>query len=272
MKYKCEILTDDGMNVKGLRMIEAMIATATQAGVQPIIRKRNAYQGDCELLMIYGVGHPVMMHDFKRHVESGRHAIGWDLGYYGRHTKRTYPMRLTINAPHPQALIEPMPPGRWVSSGIHLRHDYNPDGHIVLCGLGRKGRHQFGYEGTAWESQKLREIRAAHPGRKVLYRPKAGALEPIGCPSDPHSTIEKVIYGASLVVVRHSNVAVDACIAGIPVVCEDGAAAALYGDDLCNPKRPTTEERLAFLQSLAYWQWSPDEALQAWRFILGHCG
>ena len=71
--------------------------------------------------------------------------------------------------------------------------------------------------------------------------------------------------GASLVVCSHSNVAVDACIAGIPVDCTDGAALALYKDN----QNPTVERRLEFLRSLAWWQWSTREAPQAWEFIKG---
>ncbi len=267
---RCEFLIDDGMNPKGQRMIRAMIEAAPAVGVTPVIHRRDGYKGECELLMIYGVGHPINSRDAKRHTDSGRHSIGWDLGYFGRAAKH-YPMRLTIDAPHPQHLIRPMPPERFDSSGTRMRQDCNPAGHIVLAGQGRKSRHQYDYDGTEWEVGKLRQIRAAYPGRKVIYRPKPGAVEAIGCPSDAHSPIDKVIHGASLVVVRHSNVAVDACIAGIPVVCEDGAAAALYGADICNPRNPTIQERLEFMRSLAWFQWSANEALQAWRFILPLC-
>ena len=39
----------------------------------------------------------------------------------------------------------------------------------------------------------------------------------------PTGTIADVLNGCSVVVCRHSNVAVDACIAGVPVECEGGA-------------------------------------------------
>lgn len=269
---RCEFLIDGGMNVKGMRMMQAMMNASRMFGISNVQRRRDQYVGDCELLMIYGIGHPIMRHNFKAHIESGRNAIGWDLGYYGRHTGGSYPMRLSLNAPHPQAMMRKEKAGRWESAGIALRNDYRPDGHIVLAGLGRKGRVQFDYDGASWEQETLDKIRAAYPGRTVVYRPKAGATEPLNCKTDATSPIEKVIKGASLVVVRHSNVAIDACIAGIPVVCYDGAAASLYGSDLCNPVNPTEQERLEFLRSLAYWQWRPAEAELAWKFILSRLG
>ena len=161
-------------------------------------------------------------------------------------------------------------PCRWAGTGRPLRAEFNPDGHIVLCGMGRKSRVQFGIDGTAWERKTLSKIRTAYPGVKVVYRPKAGAMETLDkdVRVDPTSPIERVVAGARLVVVRHSNVAIDACIAGVPVVCEDGAASKLYGADLCNPVHPSPEQRLQFLQSLAHWQYRPEESLSCWRHIL----
>jgi hypothetical protein len=82
--------------------------------------------------------------------------------------------------------------------------------------------------------------------------------------------IEIVLSGASLVVCRHSNVALDACIAGIPVVCEDGIASTLYGNDINNPIMPTLEQRRQLIANAGWWQWSPTEARQAWEFIKGN--
>ena len=75
--------------------------------------------------------------------------------------------------------------------------------------------------------------------------------------------IEQVLAGARLVVCRHSNVAVDAVIAGVPFECEDGAAYWLQG------KPYTVENRLDLLHRLCWWQWTCYEAPAAWRFIKG---
>jgi hypothetical protein len=68
--------------------------------------------------------------------------------------------------------------------------------------------------------------------------------------------------GASMLVCRHSNCAVDAVVAGVPIECEDGAAKWLDGKPY---KRRTRKD---FLNRLAYWQWKASEAAQAWQFIL----
>ena len=116
-----------------------------------------------------------------------------------------------------------------------------------------------------WEHRILAQVHSAYPGARILYRSKRPEHFD-GCPSIDGS-IEQALKGASLVVCHHSNVAVDACIAGIPVVCADGAAAALYNNDLLNPVTPSFEERLRFLRNLAWWQWHPSEAKKAWTFI-----
>lgn len=269
MALSVEVLIDDRVNVKGHKMLVALHESAHAAGLKSVATK--AYKGESELLVMYGIGSPVKMPIFNGHIKSGRHAIGIDLGYYGRGDNKSYPIRVTIDAPHPQKLMShEVDPSRWNATGKPMRADFNPDGHIVLCGMGRKSRVQFGIDGTAWERSALAKIRAAYHGVQIVYRPKAGATECLDrtVKVDAISPIEKVIAGARLVVARHSNVAIDACIAGVPVVCEDGAASKLYGADLCNPKNPSPEERLRFLRALAHWQYRPEESLTCWRHIL----
>jgi hypothetical protein len=55
--------------------------------------------------------------------------------------------------------------------------------------------------------------------------------------------IEHVLAGASLVVTWHSNVAVDAIRLGIPVICREGAAAAVCPSELgADDPRPLDPE------------------------------
>lgn len=254
-----EILVDPGAAPRGRLMIEAMIAAAPV----PVVA-RTYYRGDCDLLMIYGTGHPIRRTSWLRHLKRGRHVVGWDLGYWKRKHDDTFRMRLTIDADHPHALIRPEDPQRWDAEQIPLRNDYNPKGPIVLVGLGRKTAKVLGIGNGQWERNTLRALQREFPGRRIVYRPKRITDSMLfGIPA-LHGSIEQVLQGASLVVCRHSNVAVDACIAGVPVRCEDGAALALYRD---NPS-PTPEQRMQFLRSLAHWQYQPEEAPLAWQYLL----
>lgn len=253
---RCEVLTDPMMLKRGSRMLDAMIEAS------PIeIRVRQAYVGDCDLLMVYGPGHPIRRPWQMRHMQTGRRMIAWDLGYWDRDNT----MRVTIDHDHPQAWLKPEKSDRWRSAKIDLREDAHPDGPIILVGLGAKQVRVLNALPGQWEARALKRIRKLHPGREVLFKPKRpGDLGPEGIRVLKDVPIEQALLGASLVVCRHSNVAVDACIAGVPVECEDGAAIALYGD---NPS-PSCQQRLEFLQNLAYWQWKPTEAKEAWNYLL----
>lgn len=261
---RCEILTDPETFPRGTRMLQAMIVAAPIPAVT-----RTVYQGDCELLMLYGSGHPVRRPWWRKHVANGGRVIAWDLGYWHRRVDNTFHMRCTLDADHPQAFIRPEPVQRWQDQAIELHDVSKPEGHVLIAGMGPKSNRALGLRALEWEIRAARAAKAAYPGRRIIYKPKR--------PTDPvipgfitdRNSIESALRGASLVICRHSNVAVDACIAGVPVYCEDGAAAALYGaGSMANPIAPTVEQRLAFLRSLAYWQYKPEEAGKAWAYLL----
>lgn len=263
MARHVEVLISKDLIERGRVMLEAMVRAAPAVGMHCIVR--NHYTGSTRFLLTYGLGHPARRPQWQGHVARGGRVIGFDLGYWDR-KNADFTMRMTVDADHPQQWIQPEDGARWAQAGIRLRDDFAPHGPIVLCGMGMKTRRLLSGD---WESETLARIRAAYPGRRVIYKPKRDVdPSPAGVPIF-RGTIEEALRGASLVVCRNSNVAIDACIAGVPVVCEDGAAAALYGSDLAKPRQPAPAERLAFLQSLAHWQYRPSEARQAWAYLKG---
>jgi hypothetical protein len=78
--------------------------------------------------------------------------------------------------------------------------------------------------------------------------------------------IDQALAGASLVVTWHSNVAVDAIRLGLPVICRDGAAAAVCPSDFrtTDPQPLPASVRDRFLANLAWFQWSNSEAAAFW--------
>lgn len=244
---------------RGQRMLQAMVEASQSVGVT--CRVTEQYQGHSAWLMSYGLGHTGRRVSTDAHVRNGGRLIGWDMGYWDREES----MRLTVDADHPHKFLRAVPSDRWEATGFQLRNDHDPSGPVVLVGMGRKSRIQFGFQGLAWELRTLAAIRAAYPKRRILYRPKK--LERLQGLQPASGPIEQAIKGASLVVCKHSNVAIDACIAGIPVVCEDGAASAIYGNDLAASGALDVEARREFLTRLAYWNWKPSEAASAWKFL-----
>lgn len=253
---RAEILTDSDMMNRGARMIEALIA-ASPIPITPSVR----YTGTADLLVTYGTGHPLRRQWWQRHRNSGRHCIGLDLGYWGADT-----MRVTIDTDHPQDWIRAESPERWDSQGIALREDFNPRGHAVIVGMGRKSLAVHHLRPLEWETRAVAQARAL--GLTPVLKPKRIKYAGIPGVSKATGSIEETMKGAALVICRHSNVAVDACIAGVPVRCEDGAAFALYR----NNSHPTPAERLEFLRSLAWWNYRIDEAELAWKYLLSRLG
>ena len=260
----CEILFCDSTAKRGEKMLRAMIEAAPAAGITPYVTKK--WSKASRYLMSYGLGHPQRRPWIDDHRAKGGHVIGWDLGYWNREEPLRFGMRLTIDEDHPHRRVKAMlgkaPPERWAATGIALREDFDATGPVILCGMGAKQRRLQGWGPQQWERKRLESLRKRFPDRRILYRPKR-TESPLSGLGFALGTIEDALRGASLLVCAHSNTAIDACIAGVPVECDDGAAFALYEG---NPA-PSRAERQAFLEALAWFQYNPTEAAEAWTFI-----
>jgi hypothetical protein len=210
----------------------------------------------CEYLVLYGWGGALQQKALSQH--KGRY-IAFDLGYWNRDGLTERNWRISIDGFHcPKLIIKGEQPSasRFDGANIQVADNHNTKGPILLIGNSPKSQRIVA---AGWSQRKMEEIRRQFPGKTILYRPK------------PDRTIEKDVRHdglaigeltdelrrCSLVVTRHSNVAVDACQMGVPVVCEDGAGAAIYPSRLADYKnQPGIDERTEFLQRLAWWQWS----------------
>jgi hypothetical protein len=254
MAESVEVLIDDQMADRGKRMISAMMETC------PIkIKSRLTYKGDCDLLLTYGTGHPMRRPWWANHRKKGKHCVGLDLGYWG-HDQGA--MRVTIDDDHPQKWIRPESPERWDVLGIDLRSDFKEGGPAIIIGMGAKAVKVHGYRQLQWERKAIAQARSM--GYTPIFKPKRARYPIVDGVQSFIGPIEEALKGAGLVICRHSNAAVDACIAGVPVICEDGAAFALYSHTMA----PDQNQRLQFLRSLAWWNWTPEESAKAWNYIL----
>lgn len=250
-----EILIEPAMSVHGTKMLRALAQTAPMPC--KVVGKPS---GDARTLVIYGVGHLSRKVLAERHRAAGGQLVLWDLGYL--RDRMPGAMRLSVNDWHPQRLLDraPLDSSRWDRMHLPLRNDCDPAGPVILVGLGPKTRAII--EDRDWEAVKFAELSKRFPGRRIIFRPKPRRPHPsLHCQTDATSPIETLLRGASLVVVRHSNVGVDAVVAGIPVEAEDGAVKYLDG------KEYSPQNRLEFLWRLAHFNWRADEAKGAWRMI-----
>lgn len=219
------------------------------------------------VLMVYGMGGPDRLPFASKHPGT---VIAWDVGYWGREPKESRNYRVSINGLHcPDRIMKGPYPGaeRFNASGLNIGKARKVDGPVMLVGNGPKS-NAVGAAG--WTRAKSKELRAL--GLKIAYRPKPRRPQEQGVLywQIAQGDIETELAKVSLVVCRHSNVAVDACRLGVPVVCEDGAAAAIYPNKV-GGKQPSDEKRAEFLHRLAWWQWSKIEAKAGlpWKWLEG---
>lgn len=236
-------------------MFSAFSQTAKASSIDLVTT--HSYQGGADWLLFWGPGSPLRASIMQQHVAAGGHAIALDLAYWQRDRK----FRVSIDAPHPQAWVmkRNWPALRLQQDVCHRCNAWNPTGPIIVAGLGRKAKVQYGSEVDAWEADMMAACRSRWPKRNVIYRPK---------PTVPDPQIDQALSGASLVITWHSNVAVDAIRNGIPVVCRDGAAAAVCPSELPDEPQPLSVDlREQFLRNLAWFQWAPFEAKACWAFL-----
>ena len=251
---RAEILIAPPLSHRGEKMLRALARVAPPGSVVT-----SRYAGQCDLLVIYGPGAPVRLQQSAQHRARGGHVVMWDLGYWDRDAT----VRLAVDTLHPTAAQLDLAPEIHRAT-FNLRDDADPAGPIMLVGLGPKSCVAYGYAPMQWETRQLDFLRARFPGREIFWRPKGDKPTTMRGTTLRHGMpIHEAMAGCSLVVCRHSNVAVDACIAGVPVECEDGAALALYHGNA----HPTREERTRFLQRLAWFNWGFNEAQACWNWI-----
>lgn len=254
---------------RAVRFFRTMGTAGASAGVR--VTRSETYQGLGRWLMFWGPGDPARAAAMQQHVARGGRAIAWDLGYW----QRDVAMRVSIDAAHPSAWVmrRDWPVSRLRAAHVTVADHWQPTGPIVVAGLGDKARVQYGAAAVdAWELSMAQACQARWPGRRIVYRKKratASAPAWAATVSSGATPIEGVLTGASLVITWHSNVAVDAIRLGIPVICRDGAAAAVcpstLGNDDPQPLAPDLRQR--FLANLAWFQWTPNEAPQCWTFL-----
>lgn len=251
MKYG--LLIPASLRRKPLFLMQSVKNAAQKKNIDHRVSRQ--YQ-PCETLVLYGWGGDIQQQAIEKH--KGNY-VALDLGYWLRDGTTHRHWRVSINGFHSPQLImrgTTPPSSRFLKAKMTISPDRRNDGHILLIGNAPKSNKVIP---GGWSDRKSRELQSYFPNKEIHYRGKP--YRPIEKRVKYHKLstgpIDDEIRKASLVVCRHSNVAVDACRLGVPVVCEDGAAAAIYPSDLKRwQKQPTFEQRKDFMTRLAWWQWS----------------
>jgi hypothetical protein len=249
-----ELICDGPASARGKRFFTALRNTAPNW-----VRASAVYTGRREVIAVYGAGNPARAGYVAQHRAAGGRVVYWDLAYWDRVDS----LRMSVDEPHPTAVHLALVGDAPARRKFVLREDAQPAGHVLLAGLGRKSVEALGLQPLQWERTALQLARERWPGARIVWRPKGTPVPLDGLPMLSGTSIEQALIGARALVCRHSNVAVDACAAGVPVWCDGGAAAVLYDR---NPE-PTRAQRADFLRKLSWFEWHKQDAPQAWSWM-----
>lgn len=246
------------------------IADAAHQGMRALgipcrVRNSLCYSGvDSEIAIFYGLADGLyrVFNDYKR---EGK-AVYVDLGYWGRRSKSKFDgyHKIVVNSRHPTEYFQK----RNYSSDRFDRFElkiepWREKGHnILLAGMSGKAAHAEGFKPEEWEKEIVWQLRR-YTDRPIHYRPKPNwpaAKQLVGTAIQRSSDLSFAFVDCHAVVTHHSNVAVDAILAGIPAFCWEGVASVMSSQEpsaIDNPIMP--EDRYQWASNIAWCQWTVDE-------------
>lgn len=223
------------------------------------------YKGiDSDIAVFYGLSDRLseIMQDYSAQAV----AVHIDLGYWRRRIATRYDgyHKITINSRHPDAYFRNKKHSHFRFNQLGLRVDpwQNNTKHIMVAGMSAKAAIAEGFSPEEWEKRTIERLRSI-TDRKIIYRPKpnwSGATLIQGTEFQRNIDLRVALCNCHAVVTHHSNVAVDALLAGVPVFCERGVASVMSVNDynmIETPLRP--DDRNAWANDVAYCQWSLSE-------------
>lgn len=224
---------------------------------------------DADVVCAFGVKSQDLLHRCWRH---GVHSVLFDKGY----TRGTRHLRAAVDSIHPlDAFQVGRPPNRWESLGIDLR-PRSQGQRIIFAGSSAKFHRAVKLpEPTDYAEQVVRKLRH-RTTREIVYRPKPSwrDAEPVdGATFQQGGTLAALLSDAHLLATWGSSAAVDAIIAGVPVLALGETIARPVAETSIKrveaPFFPNDEQRHQWACDLAYCQWSLDELRsgEAWQHI-----
>ena len=237
----------------------SMIAAAMTEGIRAAGDKITAKPRKAAVVVSYGWKRQEIYRQYPAFVYA-------DLGYWDRDNYH----RFAVNSWGPESYVcGGHPANRFQRLGLKIKPWNMAGSEIVVAGHSFKSARDHGLEYQAWESRVIERLQGC--GFPIVYRPKPGDkhAKPIPGTQMDQRPIGEALASARAWVTHHSNSAVDALVAGVPVHCETGAAAAFSVslDEIVNP--PMRQGREQFLHDVAWLQWTFDEMRsgECWRHL-----
>lgn len=179
-----------------------------------------------------------------------------DLGYWHRDTH----YRLVAGGWSPERYVRAgLPCSRLDLLGVKVQPWRTGGDTVVIAGSTAKSCVEHGLKYRGWEARVAAQL--SDCGKRVVYRPKPTDRNKAPLPGVEYdeAPLAESLARACAVVTHHSNAAVEALVAGIPVHCETGVAAA-FSVPLSEIAQPQLMEgREQFLADVAWLNWSLEE-------------
>lgn len=246
---------------------EAMFRGIRQDTLQVELIKSRMFRppARCKAAIFYGLSDGLRA-IFEHYRAEGKPVIFIDLGYWNRKKRTRFDgfHKLVLNSRHPTEYFQNTrhPADRFKALGVPILPWRKKGRHIIVAGMSAKGAAAEGLAAEQWERNAVAELRK-HTDRPIIYRPKPNWIGPrpiFGTTMQRDVPLEHALRDAHAVVTHHSNVAVDAILAGIPAICPYGVAACMSVPDFSmieDLAMPDGREQWA--ADIAYTQYSVQE-------------
>jgi hypothetical protein len=261
-----------------IQIAEAFAKGAEQCGDKAIIYDEYKGLTGEDVVAFYGMS-PEHTQCVKDMTAIGRPSVIADLGYFGRSkTQSAAYYKISVNDNHPTAFFQNIKHSsdRFNIFGIKVEPMRKRGNYILFAGIGPKSSVLYNIEHQSWDQWAISELNKytkipiyyrAKPNHAEKFKQIAGSIW-----SDPTRPLESLLNDAWAVVTRHSNVAVDGIIRGVPCFAIDGVATKIGLTDLSQintPRYPSYKEQLQFCYDLAYTQWTLSEVSEGklWKHL-----
>lgn len=224
--------------------------------------KKTEHRIATEPDLIAGYGwKPVMREAHQRWPDKVLHC---DLGFWSRSADlKTGYLKLAFGGRWSPVVDREYDGARLAAHKVRIEPSRAPGKRVLVCGMSAKAAGTWDLRPQEWEERAVKALRRA--GAEVIYRPKQtwyAAIRIHGSDFDRTGTIEQAMRRVDAVVSHHSNCAIDALAAGLPIYVETGIAKTLSVpaiEDVVGAEAPSIEARTAFLRQLAWHQWRLEE-------------
>lgn len=235
-------------------------------GWTPIVtdQERIVLSCNADVFASYGwVNKPL----FDLYRDTGRTFLYLDLGYWSRKNGMgdySGYHKVVVNGRHATAYFKVDRPDDRLDDAPTIQGWRGDGSHIVVAGMSAKSAPASGFRPLEWEHRVIAEIRKLCD-RPIVYRPKPSwkdARPIVGTRfSSVRETIRDALAGAYGLVTLHSNAAIDALAAGVPICASEGLASAVSCESIAELiNRPRRDmDREAFLRQVSYCHWTRHE-------------